>query len=400
MDNYDEMYKCICRLCLSHSKPENMLSLFDEKNTDGLSCYGKSVISFANIVLKTNDNLPTAMCKSCLLLLKQAIRFKFLCEYSAIRLKNLFEISNTANGDLKENVCQYALFNNHFPDINSRKTNNNTAKINPKQVSINPKLAERKFRCSTKKENYKIHQSRINNKRQNNNDAIYDVFNSVDSDSETNVLKPTLNSKESTTKSQKQPKERKLTNLTCPLCQKVLANKLTYNCHMQRHNGCRYICESCGKGFPVFNELNIHKVTRHGTGQYVECNHCQYKAPCKFKLIEHLRLHTGERPFTCEKCGLTFRRRAIWKKHLVHHSEKTFQCQQCPKKFYRLSSLKEHMNNVHDRLYMFSCTKCGCLYAKTRTVRRHLLEKHGIPRELQGKILRVMKGGNNDFGAK
>lgn len=139
------------------------------------------------------------------------------------------------------------------------------------------------------------------------------------------------------------------------------------------------------------NELSIHQVTRHGTGPYLQCSHCPFKAPRRFDLIEHERLHTGERPYTCEKCGRTFRRRGIWKKHLIYHMEKKVQCPQCPRKFYQRSEMLAHANNVHDRVYVYVCDKCGATYAKSTTVRRHLTERHGIPREQQGKIIRVNK---------
>lgn len=52
-----------------------------------------------------------------------------------------------------------------------------------------------------------------------------------------------------------------------------------------------------------------------------------------------------------------------------------------------------HANNIHDRVYVYVCDKCGATYAKSTTVRRHLTEQHGIPREQQGKIIRVNKVG-------
>lgn len=51
-----------------------------------------------------------------------------------------------------------------------------------------------------------------------------------------------------------------------------------------------------------------------------------------------------------------------------------------------------HANNVHDRVYVYLCNKCGATYAKTATVRRHMTERHGIPREMQGKVIRINKG--------
>lgn len=183
-------------------------------------------------------------------------------------------------------------------------------------------------------------------------------------------------------------------NFSCNVCNKKLANKNTYRDHMQSHEQYLFICDQCGKGFATKASMNIHLVARHGVPSSYECDSCSFKAPRRIELIEHIRLHTGERPFTCEKCGLNFRRRAIYTSHLKCHDEKKIQCPMCPKKFYRAGEMKSHMNSIHERMYLYLCRICNTLYAKTTTVRKHMVSKHGIARENQGKILRVTKNSH------
>ncbi|CAK1547601.1 unnamed protein product [Leptosia nina] len=177
----------------------------------------------------------------------------------------------------------------------------------------------------------------------------------------------------------------------CRICGKQLANPSSYRVHMNLHaKKNRFICEQCGNTYTTLVGLQCHKLTKHGTGPYIQCSQCSFKASRRFDMIEHERIHTGERPFTCDKCGLTFRRRYIYKNHLIKHTEKKVQCSQCPKKFFRREDMLAHCNSNHKRCYMFKCSECDTLYAKISTVRRHLIDKHGVPREIQPKLVRVM----------
>ena len=61
------------------------------------------------------------------------------------------------------------------------------------------------------------------------------------------------------------------------------------------------------------------------------------------------RVHTGEKPFQCKQCDMSFR----WLCHLnthqrVHTGEKPFVCKQCDKSFSELGNLKRY-HCVHTR---------------------------------------------------
>ncbi|VVC95402.1 unnamed protein product [Leptidea sinapis] len=111
----DIYYKHICRLCLKYNKQDNMVPIFED-NSNKLSCYGKSVLFFADIVLKKEDDFPSKMCKKCLILLKNCIRFKFSCESSNQQLESL---KNLGSGSFKQNVVEYTLFMSYCPTIST-----------------------------------------------------------------------------------------------------------------------------------------------------------------------------------------------------------------------------------------------------------------------------------------
>ncbi|CAB3225747.1 unnamed protein product [Arctia plantaginis] len=419
MDDYETVYTTICRVCLSQSSTEKMVPLIDKSDNKGLSSFGKAITIVTNVLLEKDDKLPSMMCQKCVYLLKCAVYFKLKCESTNHKLKRFIntDINNDiSDHNIKEKVCEYVIFNQYFSldasyDASSscveKKSVDKLCNVDQEKVpsSSSNQLAE-DTNSSDKIYDFDSYTDdddnidRINDKQEyskdinNILDTIQDIINT--GTNVTTFKRQKMKRKKEKYFSKPQNNER---NLICKICNKILANRLTYDHHMQRHNFCRFICDQCGKGFPVLAEMHMHQIARHGIGPYLQCDHCPYKAPRKLNLIEHLRIHTGERPFTCEKCGLTFRRRAIWRNHLVCHMEKTHQCTYCPRKFFRHSQMLAHCNNVHERLYMFMCSVCSVTYTKTETVRRHMVVKHGIPREKQGRISRV-SNGNNEFPGK
>ena len=71
--------------------------------------------------------------------------------------------------------------------------------------------------------------------------------------------------------------------------------------------------------------------------------HCNKTFRKWHNFFDHLRMHTGERPFVCpyEGCSEKFTQRANLNKHIeVHIGLKKFNCPDCDKKFFTRFNLR------------------------------------------------------------
>ena len=140
-----------------------------------------------------------------------------------------------------------------------------------------------------------------------------------------------------------------------------------------------------------------------------KCDQCSASFTAKSNLKDHMRDHTGERPYMCHECGKSFKRKLNLKLHeVVHAKDKQFECSicskrfkhyvvmykhvkvdhelfscdQCDKKFISQANLDKHQSK-HSGVLPFNCTLCGYKFVQEKFFRRHMVEHETIEKSFR-----------------
>ncbi|XP_026748120.1 zinc finger protein 184-like isoform X1 [Trichoplusia ni] len=158
---------------------------------------------------------------------------------------------------------------------------------------------------------------------------------------------------------------RRRKGLRCQVCEKPLACS-------GGDAPAPYACEVCGLGYMTNKDLSEHTAIAHVKLKPFECSVCHKRFTQHGGVLQHMRMHTGDRPFPCTFCPKAFTQKSGLDQHLrIHTKVKPYRCVVCNKTFCQSVHLKQHMR-THTNVAPFQCGICDKRFKQSSHLNYHL----------------------------
>lgn len=400
MEILDEKKKTVCRVCLSYNCEMfgGGLSLFEKYN----DVYVYEKINYiASIEIAEGDNLPDRICSVCVSGLENACNFKQQCESSDAFLHSESEagksLQKLVNVPVKEEgIDEFEYEHNiqlYSPSPSERQQSEknlngeetNVYREEPMPKPFVSKAIDLKLECDDCGEIFrtkcklKVHWKKVHMLKQlicsdcKQTHKTYKAYH--------NHIKRKTQScvNASKVRVEGQGKSR---IFHCKFCDASSKRIQTMLAHLVTHTGERpFPCDKCDRAFSQHSSLMSHKECAHKTyTMEMTCERCGLHFKGRTKWFRHLRSHKNER-WPCTVCKKQFTLKQTLQSHMIRHSGvKSFTCEICAKTFYTSSDLRNHKVKIHFKSSIYSCNHC-----EYKTWNYNCMAKHR-PRHTGNKI--------------
>ena len=193
--------------------------------------------------------------------------------------------------------------------------------------------------------------------------------------------------------------------IDCPYCNLSYPNikKMSQHCKIEHRKDSCYLCTYCDRSFQYVSKLLRHLGVHTGEKPFAchicslncsskmdlvkhirvhtkerpyKCPYCDYAAAVKWTLINHIKIHTNERPYKCLYCDYAAAVKKTLTVHIrTHTNERPFKCQVCDYTSKEKSALIDHMR-VHTKERPYQCKRCHVCFTQKSNLNTHI--KKGI----------------------
>ncbi|XP_077286902.1 uncharacterized protein LOC143911753 isoform X2 [Arctopsyche grandis] len=150
----------------------------------------------------------------------------------------------------------------------------------------------------------------------------------------------------------------------CELCGKVFKYRSYMVHHLRLHSGDKpFSCSICDQKFTLRNSLAKHQKTHTSiTDTFTARLHIKF----------HLSLHSGVKGFKCSLCDKSFHRKNQLNNHLsVHTGERAYKCDICGYASSNSSNLRSH-SRIHTGVKPYKCKICKKAFSQSSAMKRHM----------------------------
>ncbi|KAH3820756.1 uncharacterized protein LOC127880496 [Dreissena polymorpha] len=163
----------------------------------------------------------------------------------------------------------------------------------------------------------------------------------------------------------------------CEQCEYSAPKRVLVINHMRTHG--IFQCKRCKYRTDVEEVLDEHSAMEHKDRSDCKfCKLCNRYVKCsEVPLEKHMEECQGRIPFRCPECSKEFQYESSLKCHVVSHypdQPKLFSCDQCDYKSNYKANLKKHIRHIHEQRgeRNIKCQECDKMFFTEDNMRRHL----------------------------